>query len=690
MFGKESKWVCCHEKYSAPIVIKRFKIDELEKAIIDISGLGYYELFINDKRVGTEYFKPVVSDYCDRDFSDWLYPLSDRTSHTVYYNTFDVTEFLRTGENTIAIMLGNGFFRQKKRDIEGKTWFGEKLLLRYELRILHEGKKQLILSDGQERVTESFIRENNLFFGEMHDYTGFVDFSFTKIDLDVLPFVEIQSNFKTCIRKQHCPNDKIVEVIAPKLIRRTENSSIYDVGINLTGFVRFKALSDFVKIRHSENCDENGLNFNSTGGKEQISENIYRNACGRKVHPWFSWSGFRYFEVFGEVSDLEVCFVHTDLKINIDFESGNQTLNWFFKAYLNTQLCNMHGGVPSDCPHRERLGYTGDGQLTAESAMLCLDSKKFYEKWTQDIADCQDKRDGHVQHTAPFFGGGGGPGGWGSAIVIVPYAYYKIYGDKKLIKRYYSNMLAYLSAMKGFSEDGLIVREREKGWCLGDWCTPEKVEIPEPFINTFYYIRCMKLVEEIAWILGYSVDLQSDIQESEKALVARYFDERSNDFCQGIQGANAFALLLGLGNEKTKENLLAHYKQLKHFDTGIFGTDVLTEYLVQIGEIQFLYDLLTADGYPSFGYMRENGATTLWETWDGKESHNHPMFGGCAKQILYGLLGMKFDAGFKNLSFKPKYIEGIGYIKATLRTPQGKELKIEYTYKNGQIHSNIV
>lgn len=120
--------------------------------------------------------------------------------------------------------------------------------------------------------------------------------------------------------------------------------------------------------------------------------------------------------------------------LNATFECGNETINWLFNAYIRTQLINMHCGVPMDCPHRERLGYTGDGQLTAETAMLFLNGKRFYEKWAADVADCQDVKTGHVQHAAPFFGGGGGPGGWGSAIVEVPYAYYKVYGDKKLIK----------------------------------------------------------------------------------------------------------------------------------------------------------------------------------------------------------------------------------------------------------------
>lgn len=347
----------------------------------------------------------------------------------------------------------------------------------------------------------------------------------------------------------------------------------------------------------------------------------------------------------------------------------------------------MHGGVPSDCPHRERLGYTGDGQLVAEASMLFLDSRTFYEKWIRDVADCQDVNSGHVQHTAPLFGGGGGPGGWGSAIVLVPYAYYRVYGDKKILRKYFGNMLAYLRCMQGFCENSLVVKEREKGWCLGDWCTPDEVRIPEPFVNTFYYIRCMELVQEIAIIIGEKADYAEEISKAKMAMDREYFDELTGDYCQGVQGANAFALLIGLGDERTKENLLAHYRQLKAFDTGIFGTDILTEYLAKSGEIQLLFDLLSSDKYPSFGAMKKKGATTLWENWMGANSLNHPMFGACVKQFLYALLGIAADVGFENITLTPTYIEGIDFIRAKIKFPRGT-LQVEYTYEGGRVALN--
>ncbi len=685
MFSKNAKWLACDKAFSAPIVLKKFTAQNVQKATIDICGLGYYELFINGKRVGDEFFKPAVSDYSDRDFTHFAYPLPDKTSHTIYYNTYDVARYLREGENTLAVLLGNGFYRQQRRCCEGNTWFGEELLLRYDLRLLEGEKTREIYSDGAELSMPSFIEENNLFYGEIHDYKGF-DFAVLHGEEgrgNGLP-VHVVAAPKAKLLKQRCKNDGVYKIIQPKLLQKTADGAIYDLGENISGFVCFTVKSPVVTIRHAENIKDGALDFASSGGTYQISEHTYKNAQGKTVHPWFSWSGFRYFEIVGEVENVEAWFVCTKAKQIAEFTCGNENINWLFDAFIRTQRANMHGGVPSDCPHRERLGYTGDGQLGAESTMLTIESRTFYEKWIRDVADCQDVNSGHVQHTAPLFGGGGGPGGWGSAMVLVPYAYYKVYGDKKILKKYYQNMTAWLRCMHDFCENGLVVKEREGGWCLGDWCTVEKVALPEPFVNTFYYVRCMELMQEISSLLGEKTDYSVEIKKSKTAIQDAYFDHATGDFCGGVQGANAFALLIGLGDKRTKENLLQKYNTLGGFDTGIFGTDILTEYLAKIGEVQLLYKLLSRDEYPSFGHMRKQGATTLWEDWQGGSSHNHPMFGACVKQLFYGFLGLRADVRFENVVLSPKYIDGIGFIRAKLKLPKGT-LWIDCRYENGKV-----
>ncbi len=675
-----AKWVSAGKCDFAPIILKKFNAVKGEKAVINISGLGFYELIINGERVSNDFYKPAVSDYAPRDFSRYTYPLNDVTSHRVYYNAYDITKYLKNGENTLAVMLGKGYFAQKKRLAEGDVSFSENLRCIFEI-MLSGGEK--IYSDGSEDVAESFIKSDNLFYGETQDFEGF---SFNKFK--IVTKVKVEEHNEKLI-KQRCPSDRIIRKIKPILIGTDGNRKIYDAGEEISGVVALKALSDKVIVRHGEFIENGRINFDTSSGySDQISTDVYLNAQSReRVCPVFNWSAFRYFDIEGETENVEVLVIHSNVNQTATFQCGNKTLEWLFNAYIRTELINMHCGVPMDCPHRERLGYTGDGQLTAETAMLFLDGKSFYEKWAADIADCQDLKTGHIQHTAPFFGGGGGPGGWGCAIVEVPYAYYRVYGDKKLIKKYYKNMLRYLACMKGFCENGLVTKEREGGWCLGDWCTPDDVAIPEPFVNTYYYVKSMRQVMKIAGIIGENADFSIEIAESLAAMDREYFDEESGDYCGGIQGANAFAVLLGLGDERTKENLVRKYEKTKTLDTGMFGTDVLAEALVTLGRTDLLVEILSGDKKPSFGYMKSREATTIWEGWSGYGSMAHPMQGACVKQFLYGILGVSGDDGFKNITVKPEFMDNIGYIKAKLKLG-GKVVRLNYTYENGRVIVN--
>ena len=334
--------------------------------------------------------------------------------------------------------------------------------------------------------------------------------------------------------------------------------------------------------------------------------------------------------------------------------------------------------MPSDCPHRERLGYTGDGQITAETAMLIFDADKFYRKWIRDILDCQDIETGHVQHTAPFYGGGGGPGGWGCAIVIVPYEHYKRYDDISILKETYPYMKKWVSSMLSFCENDLVVKEYKDGWCLGEWCTPEPVEIPEPFVNTYYFIKALGIICEIGNILGERIIEYQTLKD--KLLVAfknNYYDEDSGRFINSIQGADAFGYSLGIGSEKTKTNIIERYSNRNSFDTGIFGTEILSGVLAHLNEYELLLKLLTSNEIGSFGFMKNNDATTLWEDWDGRNSRNHPMFGGAVKYLIYGFAGIKFDVN----EIQPKIVKGINNLYCSVKGVKGKK-SIKYFKEN--------
>jgi len=664
-------WVTFEKEFQSVCVYKKINYNKEYNAKIDICGLGYYELYINGKKVSDDLLVPAWSDYKERDFSSLLYPSNDTVSHRIYFNRYDINEYLKDGENLICVMIGNGFFRQQVRYVEGDNCYSENLILSFDISINKNAETEHIYSDESCVYSENYIKFNNVYFGEKHDY----------IEFDKTMLSELPQNLKACIKTnrpespimlQDCPTDKVIRRISAEKIYCDEKRSVYKLNENISGHAVIKSNGGNIKITYAEGLnDNNTLNYKYTGGEGQIAFDEYLNTQkGQILYPHFTWHAFTYFEIQGDCEVLGVDVVHSDCKQNVSFESSNENLNWFFNAYVRTQLDNMHGGVPSDCPHRERLGYTGDGQLTAESSMLVTDSDKFYRKWIGDIMDCQDIESGHIQHTAPFYGGGGGPGGWGCAVVVVPYMHYKRFCNKDILEYAYPHMSAWINSMVSFSEKGLVIKEYEGGWCLGDWCTLEKVSIPEPLVNTYYFIKSLTYLIEICDILGKDSSGYRELKyNSEVAFKKEFFNEEDGSFANAIQGADVFGYDLGLGNDKTLSNIIKKYDSLGHFDTGIFGTDVLCKVLSDTGNYDLLYKLLSSEKYGSFGFMRKNGASTLWEHWDGRESRNHPMFGSASKYLIYDFAGIKYIN--KKFVFEPHAVEGLEFVNAEENSDRG-------------------
>ena len=457
---------------------------------------------------------------------------------------------------------------------------------------------------------------------------------------------------ETLLEEQTCPPDRVIRKLYPILIGEYDGRKIYDCRENIAGRVVLSCLGkkgECITVRHAEELAADGtLDFESAGGSDQLQQDHY--ICDGRIqtlHPLFCWHGFRYFETEGSCEVLCAEVIHTDVAVTSSFSCSDPVLNWLYEAYIRTQLDNYHGCIPSDCPHRERLGYTGDGQLTAETAMLLLDAKELYRKWYQDILDSQGAETGHIPHTAPFLGGGGGPGGWGCAVYQVPLAWAKIYGDDSLLVQGYDAILRWFDYMDAHSEKGLVVREEEGGWCLGDWCFPaseEKEQLPEAFINTFYYLHGLQEMMQISEKMNNKLSIRFAEREKnvKNAFLDAYFDPETGDFCEGRAAGNAYGLALGLGDERTKKHLVEKYEALGRFDTGIFGTSMLLEQLFSIGAGDLAVRLLTNDSEAaSFAHMKRNGATTLWERWDGRESHNHPMFGACVRLLFTQILGIR-------------------------------------------------
>lgn len=689
---ENAHWIQAEETLESPLFRREFQLDfRPQSARICICGLGFFELYLNGRKVSEDILVPAWSDYQPRDMSNMLYPIHDTFSHRIYYMEYRVEDYLQEGTNAIGVWLGNGWYYQDKRVIEGNFCYGRPRLL-FELVVTgEEGQEQRLISDNGMKWHASEITATNIYFGETHDLRlhlpAFSEVGFD--DQDWQPSREV-APLDTRLMRQECPADRVIRRVSATLVWEEGDRRIYDCGENITGYVELELPGEegaVVTVTHSEemNPERTELDFFSAGGhctsvsgEPQIQTDTYiGGATPQQVHPRFTWHGFRYFEVTGKATVRDVAVVHGDFHVTATFACSNPTLNWIFNAYLRSQLTNIHCGVLSDCPHRERLGYTGDAQITAESAMLTLDCRKLYEKWMEDVVDGQDPTTGHIQHTAPFYGGGGGPGGWGSAVFVVPMAYYRMYGDESFLRRYYPAMRLWLDYMESRCEGGLVTHEEEGGWCLGDWtgdhCPPEAPMMPEPFVNTYYYIKGLRAVKLAASVLGIAEDIaELDVRERRciQAMNSAYWDEQTGSFCHGLRGADAFAVDAGLGDERTLQALVERYESMERLDTGIFATALLADVLFREGHGDLICRLMET----SFRAMRENGGGTLWEVWEGKYSHNHPMYGGIVRSLLTYVVGIRQkpgSVGFAEVEIAPMDIPGIDWAEGSITTPRG-------------------
>lgn len=654
---KKEHWICGGAGCEAPLFRRSFWLDRTERfqsARLEICGLGYFLFYINGKRISDQELMPAMTNYASVLGCETTYPVwEERSAHRCRYLSFDLLPYLKAGENVLAVRLGNGWYHQTERIAEGKFVFGLPKLW-FELTLTDaDGRQEWIESDRQTLWHPGGLLKNNLFLGEVRDLRkepeGWQD---PGTDLSGWKPAQPVHAPETLLEEQTCPPDRVIRKLYPILIGEHDGRKIYDCRENIAGRVVLSCLGkkgECITVRHAEELAADGtLDFESAGGSDQLQQDHY--ICDGRIqtlHPLFCWHGFRYFETEGPCEVLCAEVIHTDVAVTSSFSCSDPVLNWLYEAYIRTQLDNYHGCIPSDCPHRERLGYTGDGQLTAETAMLLLDTKELYRKWYQDILDSQGAETGHIPHTAPFLGGGGGPGGWGCAVYQVPLAWAKIYGDDSLLVQGYDAILRWFDYMDAHSEKGLVVREEEGGWCLGDWCFPaseEKEQLPEAFINTFYYLHGLQEMMQISEKMNNKLPIRFAEREKnvKNAFLDAYFDPETEDFCEGRAAGNAYGLALGLGDERTKKHLVEKYEALERFDTGIFGTSMLLEQLFSIGAGDLAVRLLTNDSEAaSFAHMKRNGATTLWERWDGRESHNHPMFGACVRLLFTQILGIR-------------------------------------------------
>ncbi len=683
-FFHNAKWIGAENRTEKTFSVIRgyFEAKKSDKVTLDILGLGFFRCYINGECINPDTFLPLSSDFeatCD--------PVDEIISaHRIYVPEFDITPFVKEGENSIEVHFGGGWYTFDNRV------FGLPKAI-YCITVENENGISRFVSDENCLVRESCITDYNFVRCEHRDYSCVDNYLWKNAVITEEPETEYCST--------DCPIDELIRILPVTKISGNQSCTVYDCGENTTGYPVLKIKADKgekITVNFSEELLPDGTLDTTHIHGQQFT--VISDGREMTVQPEFTWFGFRYFEVIGNAVPECVKEIHANVPVSSTFDCDNETLNWVYKTFIHTMLCNMHTGHPSDCPHLERRGYTGDGQVTCHAVLSVFDARSFYEKWMQDIADSQDVLSGHIQYTAPYIRSGGGPGGWGCAVVEVPYQLYKHYGDKNILEKYYHNMCRYIDYLEAHSDYGLVTSDKKGEWCLGDWCGPnilysdrditshnQQVILPAPMVNTYFMVKSLSRMCEIARIIGNDGDVaeyEEKIKYRKGAITAAYFNAFDDNFIMNVQGANSFAVDIGLGNEKTYKNMVSYYKKLGYYDTGIFATDIVTRVLFEKGDGNLAVELMTNNGEQGYEHWRRNGATSFHEYWDSNRSrsHSHPMFGSTVAYIFEYLLGIKQEensAGYTSLVISPQSVERFGRMSGSMKTPCGN---VAVSYEN--------
>jgi alpha-L-rhamnosidase len=686
----------------SPLLRKKFTINKpIAKAVAFVTGLGYFELYANGQKTGIDVLVPNQTNYGKRkNLASALINVDDNfTRYKVMYLAYDIKQLLKQGENVIGGIVGNGFYNPAKFWAEG---YGTPRFLAQVHVTYTDGTEDVIVTDETWKAAQSPILMNMVYYGETYDArkeiagwntAGFDDTSWQNVVIKKSPEGELVAHT--------AQPDKVTEQLQPISIQKLENGNYkVDFGVEISGWVRFNNIEG--PAGHTIEISFNGNEFSG--------ENRYTFAGKgpENYAPRFNWFVFSAIEIKnwpGELieSQLTAEAVNTYIEESATFETSNKLFNDINKIWRRSQTDNMHGGIASDCPHRERSAYTGDGQVACATVMQNYDSRNFYHKWIQDMHDAQDVTTGYVPNGAPWQPGCGGGVAWGAAIHIIPWEFYLQYGAQDILSDNYESMKGYVRYMKTWVDnDGIMFSQRAnqsgnplQWFNLGDWVPPGDLP-PNDLVHTFYFWHCADITAKTARVLGKSAEEKEYAALAERtrqAFYKRFYNPASGSY--GKAGGDIFALYMGvpLGQyEKVRSALVKNIQANEgHLDTGIFGTRYFFEVLANNGLNDLAYTAMNKTTEPGFGNWLKIGSTTTRERWDEEGSHNHPMFGGALVWFYRNLSGLQFDEsqpGYKHIIFKPQPAGELTFASYSRQTNNG-EASIRWEKKNTLFQMNI-
>jgi hypothetical protein len=641
---------------SLPLFRRNFQVSKrVTRAVIYISGLGQYDLRLNGEKVGKAVLAPAWSDY----------------RKTVYYNSFDVTNAVKRGENVFAVALGNGMYNVeevKDRYTKFKGSFGEpKLLFQAEV-TFSDGTKDRIISDHNWHTNQGPTTFSSVYGGEDYDarmeQPGWDRPGFK--EKDWLQAQETEGPGGIFLAQQSPPVEVEKTFETVKVTEPQPGINVYDLGQNFSGWPQISVKGprgSSVKLIAGELLDRDGMvSQRSTGGPQWFNYTL-KGQGTETWHPEFSYWGFRYVQVertadagvMPEVVSLSGQFTYAAAARTGTFESSSELLNRTHALIDRAIESNMQS-VLTDCPHREKLGWLEESHLLGSALMFDFDLATFYEKISDDMADAQQS-DGLIPDIAPevtvFEEGFRDSPEWGSAFVLDPWLAYQAYGDTRVIADHYEGMKKYVAYLGSKADKGIIA------YGLGDWYDigPGEPGVSKltslGFTATAIYYQDLTTLARCADILHKADEQKEFLKQADdvkQTFNKHFYSPDIHVYDHKSQTDYAMALVTGLVPETDQgsvlEKLVADIRaHNNHVTAGDIGFHYVVKALMDNGRADVLYDMLSRADSPSYGYQLSKGATSLTEAWDANplDSQNHFMLGHAEEWFYRGLAGIDFD-----------------------------------------------
>jgi len=692
-------------RLSARYFRKEFQSSKkVKSATASIIGLGLYQLYLNGKKVGEEVLTPSPTDY----------------NKNVKYNTYDVTTYLQEGKNAVGAILGNGRFfamRQNEKPYKIKTFGFPKMLLNIHLVYSDGSTANIDTDDSWKGTADGPIRANNEYDGEEYDATkeatgwnkaGFDDSKWLKAE-----FVQEPSG---TIEAQMNENMRVMNTLKPVAVKAISGGRfILDMGQNMVGWLQIKVKGQKgkqLKMRFAESLQENGELFTANLRNAKCTDlYTFKGSEPELWEPTFAYRGFRYVELSGlnytpNLSDFVGKMIYDKMNTAGTFETSNALINQIFKnAWWG--IAGNYKGIPIDCPQRnERMPWLGDRGAVAHGENFLFDNGRFYAKWLQDIRNAQ-KEDGAIPDVAPAFWRYYSDNmSWPGSIVLITEMLYRQTGDVHVVAENYPAIKKWLAYMQDrYMKDNILTKDS-----YGDWCMPPVTieagrgksadkKYPSELISTAYYYHFTQVMMQFSKISGNEGDYNDYEALGDKIKAAfnqRFYNEK------GFYGDNNLTdniipLYFGMVPKKHIDQVFKNIvytvevTNKGHLSNGLVGVQWLMRCLNDYGRPDLAYTIATQKTYPSWGYMIDNGATTIWELWNGNtadpkmNSQNHVMMLGDLLIWYYeNLAGIKAESpAFKKVSMKPEMIAGLDYVNASYQSAYGL-IKSDYTKTTGK------